>query len=121
MVKNIKVFLADPKKDIKSLSPFYALRGETFLEMQDTIYNIEIVLTQQLQEDPKSNCRNNSTDYNFKGCIEEAIVTKLRAVIGCIPPWFTNKREDVCYQDFSLSEDEKELEINKTLKPSLPK
>ena len=102
-IENVKVFMQDPQLDVKSLSPLFALAGDTFIKNYDTLYNLEIFLTKSLEEHPKANCRMIFEDYSFKECFENEIMTKFRNLIGCIPPWFTNVRGDVCNHALNIS------------------
>ena len=84
------------------------LTGDAFIENHDIIHNLEIFLRKHLEEDPKSNCRMISEGYSYKECFENEITTKFRDLIGCIPPWFTLVRDDVCYQNHNFSRKEQE-------------
>ena len=53
-----------------------------------------------------------SEDYSFKECFENEIMTKFRDLIGCIPPWFTNVRGDVCNHALNISRTELESVSN---------
>jgi hypothetical protein len=81
----------------------YALTGDTYIENHDTIHNLEIRLTKNLEEDPKANCQMVSEEYSFKDCFDWEIETTFKELIGCIPPWFTHVRGDVCFQKLDLS------------------
>ena len=84
------------------------LTGDAFIENHDIIHNLEIFLRKHLEEDPKSNCRMISEGYSYKECFENEIMTKFRDLIGCIPPWFTLVRGDVCFQSLNISRKEQE-------------
>ena len=97
-IENIRIVMKDPNIDVKSLSPLYALAEDTFIEKHAIIYNLEIFLTKSLEADPKANCQTITEEYSFKECFGTEIITKFRDLIGCILPWFTDVRGDICSQ-----------------------
>ena len=60
-VHNVKVFLQDPNLDVKYLTSRHTLTENAFIENYDAIYNLEIKINKELEENQRSNCRPNSS------------------------------------------------------------
>ena len=98
-IKELQIFLQDPGRDIKSISPTSSLSGKTFLEGYDTIHSLDISIEEQLND-----CKvyDDAVD-DYATCYERELVSTFTVLLNCSPPWFTDARDEICNKKFDLS------------------
>ena len=109
-IKNVQVFLHDPGKDVTFMSSPFVLTGERFLPGYDTIHNVDISLVKQLGDDPDSYCKDYVNDEfgDYSMCYEHEIVSMFKQLLNCTPPWFSDRKEEICSKYFELSDEKQE-------------
>ena len=55
--------------------------------------------------------RNNEKFRTYKDCIDEEAELRFDKVVGCVPPWYTDKKEKYCRQNSTTIKDDRYHEI----------
>ena len=109
---NVKISFQDPQNYVKFLFSPFVLTGDTFQPNYDTIHNLEISLMKQMRDDSTNNCKEYDVADDYGNCYEEEMISMFKPLLNCTPPWFSDSREEVCQQNFSLSKNEQESVSN---------
>ena len=106
--ENVKIFFQDPNKDVNFLLSPFVLKGDVFVHSHDTIHSFGISLMKQIRDDSTNNCKDYDNNTTYGECYQKEIISMFKPILNCTPPWFSDRREDTCEGNFSLTNQKQE-------------
>ena len=110
----LNVFLMDNKNSPKLNPDDMEMVGdqmETKLENISSTYRVRISRSEHVSGDPHVDCAVYTQEYSYDDCIRNNLKGIFQRKIGCQPPHFADKKDDICDQKFNVS-DKEDREIN---------